>query len=106
MKRLLMGTALILLSGCSYFGHQQTVETRHYQCGTMPLTVTLQQGGKAPSQVSFLLDGERLILPQTVSASGVKYSNETYVFWSKGDRAFIQRGERVIVDDCRLTPAG
>ncbi|MEQ9769441.1 MliC family protein [Pectobacterium jejuense] len=104
MKRLLTGTALILLSGCSYFGHKQTVETLHYQCGTMPLTVTLQQGGEATPQVSFLLDGERLTLPQVVSASGVRYSNDTYTFWSKGDRAFIQRGERVIVDDCVLAP--
>ncbi|AOR65633.1 MliC family protein [Pectobacterium wasabiae] len=104
MKQLLTGAVLILLSGCSYFGHKQTVETLHYQCGTMPLTVTLQQGGEKPAQVSFLLDGERLVLPQVVSASGVRYSNATYTFWSKGERAFIQRGERVIVDDCMLSP--
>ncbi|MEQ9860297.1 MliC family protein [Pectobacterium cacticida] len=104
MKPLLIATTLILLSGCSYFDRKQTVETLHYQCGTMPLTVTLQQGGEAPAQVSFLLDGEYLKLLQTVSASGARYSNGTYTFWSKGDSAFIQRGERVIVDDCVLTP--
>ncbi|MCG8707985.1 MliC family protein [Brenneria sp. 4F2] len=102
MKPLLTGAALILLSGCSYFGHQQSVETLSYQCGTMPLTVTMQQGGKSPSQVSFLLDGDRHTLPEVVSASGMKYSDGAYTFWGKGNHAFVQRGERVIVDDCTL----
>ncbi|MEE3663573.1 MliC family protein [Brenneria sp. g21c3] len=101
MKPLLAGAAL-LLSGCGYFSHQQPVKILSYQCGTMPLTVTMQQDGKSSSQVSFLLDGDRHVLPQTVSASGAKYSDGAYTFWSKGDRAFIQRGERVIVDDCIL----
>ncbi|MEE3650384.1 MULTISPECIES: MliC family protein [unclassified Brenneria] len=102
MKPLLTGAVLILLSGCSYFDHQQSVRTLSYQCGTMPLTVTIQQEGKSASQVSFLLDGERHTLPQSVSASGARYSDGTYTFWSKGNHAFIQRGERVIVDDCML----
>ncbi|MFC3395416.1 MliC family protein [Brenneria rubrifaciens] len=102
MKRVLMGTALVLLSGCGYFTPEQTVETFHYQCGTMPLTVTMQTGEKSSSQVSFLLDGDRHHLPQVISASGTRYSDGTYTFWSKGNHAFIQRGERVIVDDCIL----
>ncbi|QTF08569.1 lysozyme inhibitor [Brenneria izadpanahii] len=102
MKPLLAGAVLILLSGCSYFGHQQSVKTLSYQCGTMPLTVTLRQGNASSPQASFLLDGDRHALPQVVSASGEKYSDGTYTFWSKGNHAFIQRGERVIVDDCVL----
>lgn len=102
MKPLLAGAALLLLSGCSYFSHQQPVKILSYQCGTMPLTVTMQQDGKSSSQVSFLLDGDRHVLPQVVSASGTKYSDGTYSFWSKGNHAFVQRGERVIVDDCLL----
>ncbi|RLM21253.1 lysozyme inhibitor [Brenneria alni] len=102
MKPLLTGAVLVLLSGCSYFGHQQSVETLYYQCGTMPLTVTMQQDDQSTSQVSFLLDGESHTLPQVVSASGARYSDGAYTFWSKGNHAFIQRGERVIVDDCAL----
>ncbi|MEC5320534.1 MliC family protein [Brenneria populi subsp. brevivirga] len=102
MKPLLAGAALILLSGCGYFGHSPAVKTLSYQCGTMPLTVTMRQDDKSPPQVSFFLDGERHILPQAVSASGAKYSDGTYSFWSKGNQAFVQRGERVIVDDCLL----
>ncbi|MCG8155729.1 MliC family protein [Brenneria goodwinii] len=102
MKPLLTGAVLILLSGCSYLGHQQSVKTLAYQCGTMPLTVTIRQGSESSSQADFLLDGDRHALPQVASASGVKYSDGTYTFWSKGNHAFIQRGERVIVDDCAL----
>lgn len=99
MKSVLTGGALLLLSGCSYFGHQPTDETLHYQCGTMPLTVTLQNDS-SPPQVRFLLDGERQRLPRVISASGARYSDGAYTFWMKGERAFVQRGERVIVDDC------
>ncbi len=87
----------VMLSACSGFSHRTPIETLHYQCGTMPLTVTVQQ---QPSQVNFLLDGERLQLPEVASASGTQYSNGRYTFWRKGEQAFVQRGQHVIVDDC------
>jgi membrane-bound inhibitor of C-type lysozyme len=36
-----------------------------------------------------------LYLPQTISASGARYanSNESIVFWNKGDTAFITEGD-------------
>lgn len=92
---------IILLSGCSHFNQQAPVKTLHYQCGTLPLTVTLKQDTQ-PEEVHFLLDGERLQLAQVVAASGTKYSNGRYTFWSKGDRAFIERDEHIIADDCLL----
>lgn len=97
-------SASIALSGCSAFGHKEPIKTVHYQCGTLPLTVTLQQDVQPP-QARFLLDGERLQLPLIASASGEKYSNGRYTFWTKGDHAFVQRAEQVIVDDCLLSPA-
>lgn len=38
-----------------------------------------------------LSDGRELILPQTISASGVRYANEddSIIFWSKGNGAFL-----------------
>ena len=41
-----------------------------------------------------LQNGAKLTLPQTVAASGIRYANEdeTFVFWSKGDTAFIEEG--------------
>lgn len=39
-------------------------------------------------------DGTMMRLPQTISASGVRYANaeESFIFWSKGNTAFIQQG--------------
>jgi membrane-bound inhibitor of C-type lysozyme len=51
-----------------------------------------------------LSDGKRLNLPQTLSGSGIRYANqgETFVFWSKGDTAFIEEGanQTVTYKDC------
>jgi len=39
-------------------------------------------------------DGVRHTLQQTASGSGIRYANESesYVFWSKGDGAFVEEG--------------
>ena len=41
-----------------------------------------------------LSDGRTMSLPQTMSASGIRYANadETFVFWSKGNTAFVTEG--------------
>ncbi len=41
-----------------------------------------------------LSDGRSLTLPQAMSASGARYANkdETFVFWNKGNTAFIAEG--------------
>ena len=41
-----------------------------------------------------LSDGRSLSLPQTMSASGIRYASadESIVFWSKGNTAFITEG--------------
>ena len=51
-----------------------------------------------------LADGKKLILPQTLSGSGIRYANEgeSFVFWSKGDTAFVEEGAKqtVTYKDC------
>jgi membrane-bound inhibitor of C-type lysozyme len=39
-------------------------------------------------------DGRSLTLPQVISGSGARYANadESFVFWNKGDTAFITEG--------------
>ena len=41
-----------------------------------------------------LSDGRAMRLPQTISASGIRYANadESFVFWSKGATAFVAEG--------------
>lgn len=100
MIKLLSVAAILLLAGCGMM-RQQNVEpvTLHYTCGTLPLTVTLDN---ARQQVSFIMDGQPLTLKQTMSASGARYSDGNYVFWSKGDGAFIERNSKIVVNDCVL----
>lgn len=51
-----------------------------------------------------LADGKKLTLPQTLSGSGIRYANEgeTFVFWSKGETAFVEEGagQTVTYKDC------
>jgi len=98
ITRITCFTCLLMLTACGQFTHQPPpVQTLHYQCGTLPLTVrqTIQ-----PPQVLFILDGRQLTLLQTVSASGVRYSDGHYTFWSKGNSAFIEREGKIIINDC------
>ena len=62
--------------------------------------------GRSPAAASSLTlaDGKKLTLPQTLSGSGIRYANEgeTFVFWSKGDTAFVEEGasQTVTYKDC------
>jgi len=49
-----------------------------------------------------LSDGRALVLLQTISGSGARYANtdESFVFWNKGDTAFIQEGENYTYQNC------
>jgi membrane-bound inhibitor of C-type lysozyme len=53
-----------------------------------------------------LSDGRSMNLPQTMSGSGIRYANkdESFVFWSKGNTAFVTEGadEKETFSDCIL----
>ncbi|MDN0124981.1 MliC family protein [Yersinia aleksiciae] len=90
-------TAVLMLTGCSLI--QPKNGTLHYQCGTTQLTV---KQDNQHDNVSLILDGEQLTLPQVRAASGTKYSDGHYTFWSKGNNAFIERDDKIIINDCML----
>ena len=49
-----------------------------------------------------LSDGRELSLPQTISASGLRYANsdESIIFWSKGEGAFIVENNAETYSNC------
>jgi len=49
-----------------------------------------------------LSDGRNMTLPQTISASGARYANsdESLVFWNKGDGAFIEENNQTTFSGC------
>jgi membrane-bound inhibitor of C-type lysozyme len=50
----------------------------------------------------YLSDGRKGTLPQAISASGSRYAtaNESFVFWNKGNGAFIQEGTTTSYANC------
>lgn len=69
----------------------QPVATVAFACNEgKSLGATFYEGSVALT----LSDGRSMTLPQTRSASGIRYANEgeDFVFWGKGNTAFIQEG--------------
>lgn len=105
MKKLvLVALAGLLLAGCETASDRMRdgadgPDTFRYMCRGVPLVVTVDQ---PLAQARVLIDGRVRVLPQVMAASGAKYDDGTYVFWSKGDRATVSRSNIIILDDCEL----
>lgn len=52
-----------------------------------------------------LSDGRHMLLLQAISASGARYANpdESFVFWNKGNTAFIEENQKITFKDCLVT---
>jgi membrane-bound inhibitor of C-type lysozyme len=52
-----------------------------------------------------LSDGRHMQLLQAISASGARYANtdESFVFWNKGNTAFIEESNKTTFKDCIAT---
>jgi membrane-bound inhibitor of C-type lysozyme len=100
MKQLVAIIALIALAVLIYVGYT------YYKPGPSEVptsinTFSCEQGKTIgavfyPNKVSLTLsDGRKMTLPQVLSASGARYANtnESFVFWNKGNTAFITEGE-------------
>lgn len=106
MKKLLVLALPVLLSGCSYYDtfyhsvvDKMNTDTLHYVCGDTSLDV---QQNNARQEVSFVYKEKLLHLKQGISASGVRYTDGIYVFWSKGDTATLYHHDSVVLGDCQL----
>jgi len=55
-----------------------------------------------------LSDKRQMTLPQVISASGARYANtdESFVFWNKGDTAFVNESDKQTYSDCNLEKTG
>lgn len=102
MKKLLIACVPVLLAGCSTYNQfvdRMNTDTLEYQCDEKPLTVKLNHPRQ---EVSFVLDNKPLVLTQGLSASGARYTDGIYVFWSKGDSATVYHRDRVVLENCQL----
>nr|WP_318381869.1 C-type lysozyme inhibitor [uncultured Enterobacter sp.] len=102
MKKLSMLLVPALLSGCSAYNQfleRMHTDTLEYQCDEKPLTVKLNNPRQ---QASFVYDDKLLTLTQGLSASGARYTDGIYVFWSKGDSATVYHRDRIVLNNCQL----
>ena len=105
MKKLLIATIPFMLAGCSYYNtfvERMQTDTLQYQCDEKPLTI---EQNHQKNMVKFVYDNEYLSLTQGLSASGTRYTDGVYVFWSKGDTATVYRKDRIVLNNCQLQNA-
>jgi membrane-bound inhibitor of C-type lysozyme len=102
MKKLLIAVIPFMLAGCSYYNQfveRMQTDKLEYQCDEKPLTVHLNN---TRQEVSFIYDNQPRTLKQGLSASGARYTDGVYVFWSKGDSATIYKRDRIVLNNCQL----
>ncbi|MDE1924731.1 MAG: MliC family protein [Patescibacteria group bacterium] len=87
-----------LVGTASYLCDQgKTISASYYQ-GTQGQPASTSASGMPPtpngSVALTLSDGRSMTLPQTISGSGIRYasSGDAFVFWSKGNTAFVEEG--------------
>lgn len=69
----------------------KTINAEYYESDLKTVVTRGMPPTPSGSVKIFLSDGRKMILPQTISASGVRYANtnESFIFWSKGDGVMI-----------------
>jgi membrane-bound inhibitor of C-type lysozyme len=91
-----------LVNSVSYkCDNKKTIQASFYQ-GIAPTPGPEEMPKPAGSVKLTLSDGRELTLPQTLSGSGIRYANadESIVFWSKGDTAFITENNTETYSNC------
>ena len=71
----------------------------HYQCESDKTIHAVYFDGYVIVELS---NGRAAKLPQTISASGIRYANsdESLVFWSKGNTAFVEENSETTFAGC------
>lgn len=86
------GTLKPIASATYYCNEGKTMTADYYTGGVVEKEVVPGEPPVPTGSVELSLsDGRHFILPQTISASGIRYANEdeSFVFWSKGDGALV-----------------
>jgi len=76
--------------------------TAHFVCDAKK-SITSTFDYIPADQVELILsDGTTATLPHAISADGARYANsdESFVFWNKGDTAFIQQNGKETYSNC------
>jgi membrane-bound inhibitor of C-type lysozyme len=89
----ILGYAVFALGGLSAgAAAERAVSNASYACKDGKTVRAVYYADRVDLALS---DGRSMSLPQTMSGSGIRYANsdESFVFWSKGDTAFATEGD-------------
>jgi len=101
IKQIIAIVALLLLVGVGGYYAYKNYSPVPSEVPVNIVTFSCEQG-KTVGAVFYktkvdltLSDGRKLMLPQTISASGARYTNasQSFVFWNKGNTAYITEGK-------------
>lgn len=84
----------------------KTIDAKFFKGDAKPATTPGLPPTPGGSVQLALSDGRPINLPQTISADGSRYANndESFIFWSVGDNAFITEGQETTFKNCSLVP--
>ncbi|MEI8328287.1 MAG: DUF333 domain-containing protein [Candidatus Taylorbacteria bacterium] len=83
-------------------GDTRVVNTVSFSCAESKTIDAIFFANKVQLSLS---DGRYMNIPQVISASGARYANsdETFVFWNKGDTAFVTEGATTTYASCAIS---
>lgn len=111
MKKWIVASVLIILViGGAYFvikkininqKPEQTISAKFYCENNRFINATFDNRGNGSVDLS-TSDGRKISLPRAISASGARYAdvNESFIFWNKGDAAFIEENGQITFSGC------
>ena len=87
-----------------YWNKTKNLNTVTFECdGGKWITATFDLANDAAVRL-VLSDGRKLSVPHAISADGARYAtaDEKFVFWTRGNSAFIQEGGPITFANCAL----
>ncbi|MDD4661658.1 MAG: MliC family protein [Candidatus Pacebacteria bacterium] len=93
------GASNAILIECSNSLEEKQITSAFFTCDNEKTINAIFFSDKAELSLS---DGRNMILFSAISASGARYANqdESFVFWNKGNTAFIQEGDDTTYSNC------
>ena len=95
--------AVVVCIGVAGIADARTIRAQ-FTCSDGKTIAAIFHDGPQPRVRLSLSDGRHRVLPQARSASGARYANadESFVFWNKGDTAFIEEHGTTTYRDCAV----
>jgi len=83
---------------------EKSIHARFVCSGGRSIEATFVDGENSHVRL-VLSDGRKLTVPQARSASGARYASagDSFVFWNKGNTAFIEEAAKTTFDGCTTT---